>query len=232
MKTKNGSLMEVSKGDVEMLKQNPEKFWKRAKSKCHSIFNLKGLKILGSSLFAYNNDIETITIPDEVERIYENAFSCCDNLKRVDLPKNLKSIGNDAFLGCKNLSEIALPGGLKSIGNGAFYHCESLKEITIPESVEIIESSAFGECENLTTVTILGNIKSFSPHAFYKCPNIQKVILKNKNSITGGNREILKVFKYDHIEDNEGEFIFIRTPKENEYAFEDIDDEPSGFICF
>ena len=45
-------------------------------------------------------NIETVSIPDEVQCIAGGAFANCRNLRSLDLPSNLESIGYECFKGC------------------------------------------------------------------------------------------------------------------------------------
>ena len=48
------------------------------------------------------------------------AFSCCDNLISITIPDNVVSIGEDAFYWCANLATVNGCEGVTSIGDEAF----------------------------------------------------------------------------------------------------------------
>ena len=50
--------------------------------------------------------VEKVYIPDSVEYIGADAFSCCYKLKEIRFSENLKEIGEYAFYACKSLSSI------------------------------------------------------------------------------------------------------------------------------
>lgn len=85
----------------------------------------------------------TLTLPESVVAIRENACYMCSNLISVTLNKGLESIGNKAFLKCENLQSIDLPDTVRSIGTDAFSYCNSVKTLEIPSSVESIGDYAF-----------------------------------------------------------------------------------------
>ncbi len=91
----------------------------------------------------------------KVLAIDDHAFYMKSDLTSVSLPEGLESIGNNAFTQCHGIKEMKLPSTLKTIGKSAFYNCLGLKSIVIPASVESIGSSAFAEMYYLTTVTSL-----------------------------------------------------------------------------
>ena len=51
----------------------------------------------------------------------------------VTIPNGVTIIGEDAFFRCRSLASITIPEGVTSIGNSAFRSCTSLASITIPE---------------------------------------------------------------------------------------------------
>lgn len=52
------------------------------------------VKEIGDSCFNYNDIVESITIPDSVEKIGSFTFCSCKNLKKVVIPSSVKSIGS------------------------------------------------------------------------------------------------------------------------------------------
>ena len=83
------------------------------------------------------------TVPSEVTKIGDFAFSGNAGLDRVEFPEGLKEIGNLAFASCSSLSEVKLPKTLTTMGMQVFYGCEKLGKIEIPETVTSIGSDAF-----------------------------------------------------------------------------------------
>ncbi len=94
--------------------------------------------------------ITSFTFGDEVEHI--PAHLCYGMpITTITIPNSVKSIGDEAFTYCSRLTEITIPNSVKSIGKYAFEGCGGITAVTIPENVEFIGNSAF-ECSNLTTV--------------------------------------------------------------------------------
>ena len=112
-----------------------------------------GLCIRGNELVKYRygnfDNVTSITIPEGVTSIGEEAFWQCYNLKNIILPKGVESIGNNAFAGCTSLEKINIPKGVKRIGDNAFAGCHSLEKINIPKGVESIGNNAFAGCTSL-----------------------------------------------------------------------------------
>lgn len=75
----------------------------------------------------------------------------------VTIPDSVVNIGNDAFYQCTSLAGITIPAGVTNIGTYAFYDCTSLTGITIPGSVTNLGAYAFYDCTKLTNVYFQGN---------------------------------------------------------------------------
>lgn len=72
--------------------------------------------------------------------IPENAFAPksanqLSALRTVILPNNLERISNNAMARCTQISEITIPAGVNYIGDGAFAGCAALKKITAKPKV-------------------------------------------------------------------------------------------------
>ena len=83
-----------------------------------------------------------LTIPDSVRVI--GAYAFYDSLiESVAIPDTVEKIDNKAFYLCNKLSSVTIGRGVKEIGDGAFSLCILLESITIPSNVEIMGESAF-----------------------------------------------------------------------------------------
>ncbi len=110
--------------------------------------------------------LKSITIPDTVKTIGEEAFEYCAFLKEVIIPDSVTSIGNRAFNYCTYLEEIIIPDSVTSIGIGAFARCNLLKNITLPSNIEIIPSGCFYYDYCLDEIVIPDGVKKINNGAF------------------------------------------------------------------
>lgn len=105
----------------------------------------------------HDSAVTSVTIPDSVTAIPDDAFSYCSNLTNISIPNSVTFIGFSAFNSCTSLKSITLPSSLNTIQSYAFYNCGNLKTIRIPVSVTSIGNCAFDVCPSLMTVTYPGS---------------------------------------------------------------------------
>ena len=89
---------------------------------------------IGSGVFANNDILETVMIPEGVVSIGDHSFAECKTLRGVDLPESLRWLGDLVFQGDITLSEITLPENLIRIGINPFDRCDSLESLNISEN--------------------------------------------------------------------------------------------------
>ena len=85
----------------------------------------------------------SVTVPNGVVVIEDEAFYGCDTLTEVYLPDSLTSIGTYAFYSCDNLRNVRMPEKLTSLDDCAFAYCPLLRDISIPSGVTSVEEDAF-----------------------------------------------------------------------------------------
>ena len=107
-------------------------------------------------------------IPNSVAGI-GSAFYGCSGLTSITIPNSVTRIGNNAFRGCSGLTSITIPNSVTSIGSYAFAYCSGLTSVTIPNSVTGIGSYAFYHCSGLTSITIPNSVTSIEKYTFYDC---------------------------------------------------------------
>lgn len=103
-------------------------------------------------VFGKNAPLTSLTLPEGLVEIKDNALNALPNLTSVNFPSMLKTIGIQAF------------------------RITGMTELAIPKNVETIKEGAFRDMANLTTVTVEGNV-SFDNYAFRSCPNLTSIYL-------------------------------------------------------
>ncbi|XFA99145.1 leucine-rich repeat protein [Candidatus Izemoplasma sp. B36] len=91
----------------------------------------------------------------ELNRFAINSFAYNEQITSITIPNNILRIGKYAFYNMPNLANITFENlsQLQKIDYYAFYNCDSLTNLTIPDNVLVIEAGAFYHCENLATLT-------------------------------------------------------------------------------
>ena len=161
--------------------------------------------------FANSKIKGSLTIPNSVTTIGEEAFSNCRELKgSLTLSNSLKTIGNKAFYNCNSLNgsltipntvttigissfencagfngNLTIPNSVTTIGESAFCNCLKFTgDLTIPNSVTIIEAYTFKSCYGFNgKLTIPNSVTTIRNRAFYKCIGF-KGNLTIPNSVT------------------------------------------------
>lgn len=131
-------------------------------------------------------ELETLKIPESVNKIGKSAFESCKNLKSVNIPENLTEIDDYTFCECKSLTAIVISNGVSRIGNNAFAKCENLTEITIPNGILEIGSEAFAG-SGLTEITIPNGVTIIGAEIFSGCNDLKKVNLPDDITYIRGN---------------------------------------------
>lgn len=116
----------------------------------------KPVTTIGHAAF-FNSAVTSVTIPDSVTSIGDNAFGFCSQLTNISIPNSVTSIGFSAFAHCTSLKSITLPSSLSFISGALFLGCSQLTTIHIPVSVTSIGNNAFADCPSLMTVTYPGS---------------------------------------------------------------------------
>lgn len=107
-------------------------------------------------------------IPSGVKN-FNYTFYECSSLTSITIPDSVTSIGDDALYGCTSLTSITIPDSVTKIGAYTFYECTSLTSVMIPDSVTTIGGRTFQGCASLTSITIPKNVSWIDSYSFYDC---------------------------------------------------------------
>ena len=163
MEKLDGVLNNVENEDLELLKTNPNEFW-------------KGVKTIGNYAFFYL-PIENIEIPDTITNVAAYAFANCNKLKEVKIGKNVKILCADAFFNCKKLEKAYISGSVKEIGFSCFADCENLQEVILEDGIEVVNNFAFANCSKLKYIKFANSIKTIQEYCFQNCKSLEEVLM-------------------------------------------------------
>lgn len=86
----------------------------------------------------YNGTAADVTIPSRYKgkpvTMIDHAAFFNSVVTSVTIPDSVTSIGDDAFVNCPQLTNISIPNSVTYIGFSAFAHCTSLMTVTYPGS--------------------------------------------------------------------------------------------------
>ena len=83
---------------------------------------------------------------------FNSVFNRCNKLTTVKLGDNVDQIYDEAFSSCTSLIHVSAPA-VRRIGVGAFKTCTALTEIKLLSRGVVLESAAFGNCTSLQQIT-------------------------------------------------------------------------------
>ena len=127
--------------------------------------------------------LESVTLPDTVTGVGDEAFKGCPLLESVHMDK-VSFIGNRVFQGCTSLTSASLAKNTQTIGREAFEGCQRLVTIKFPGNVADIGFGAFANCSALSTVDFTENLGvTIGEYAFFNTPVLN---VKFNNSATYG----------------------------------------------
>lgn len=121
---------------------------------------------IAENAFSGEDKIQTIKLPETIERIGVGAFENCTGLKSIDLTKNIAEIGENAFSGCESLETISIPSSVRSISAGMFQGCSGLTNVYLADGVSKIDANAFEGCKNLKTIVLPDSIATIHTSSF------------------------------------------------------------------
>lgn len=142
---------------------------------------IEGFSVVGvaEKAFCKSLQIKSITLPDSVKYIDDEAFAWCHELKSIKF-EGILEIGERAFMGCDKLSEMSFGNELEVIGEKAFAYCPSIIAVELPDSVSFLGSSSFEGCRSLKSVSIPDSVKTIEYGTFYACSSLRQVKLPKR----------------------------------------------------
>lgn len=141
----------------------------------------------GESYYPLGEDKSAYTEDDRLSTLF---FYGCGSLRSVTIPNSVKSISNDAFSSCPNLVEIkvknspffvSVDGILFNSEKERLVRCPQAKKLEsyeVPRGVIEIYPSAFRGNTSLKSITFPRSIWSISDMSFYGCTSLQTIRCK------------------------------------------------------
>jgi hypothetical protein len=138
------------------------------------------------SAFGGCTGLTSLTIPNSVIEIGEDAFSSCSGLTSINIPNSVTTIGEGAFRQCSGLTSVTIPNSVTSIGSRAFYYCQNLESITFEDVTKITINDEngdfiFADCPKLESINITADTPwTFMPYrGFMRCYALKSIVIPN-----------------------------------------------------
>lgn len=110
------------------------------------------VNITGESVFAHNNDLESLYLSDGITSIPAAIAADSYRMTSLHIPASIVTINNSAFENCVSLGSADLPEGLVAIENRAFKGCHAIEELSLPSTLKILGQQTFSELPRLKRV--------------------------------------------------------------------------------
>lgn len=161
---------------------------------------------IAASAFENDTTIETISIPETIEKIGDKAFTGCTNLD-YEVLNNGRYIGNSenpylvllapdtngfetftindstqhiyyrALASQSNLKSIIIPDSVISMGQGALGMNPALKQVTLSKNLTYIPEKLLYNCGALESVEIPEGVKWIESLAFRGCAGLSEIFI-------------------------------------------------------
>ncbi len=107
--------------------------------------NASGAVYIGSVLYSYKGETETLTVKEGTLSIADHALSGNVSLRNLEIPEGVVYIGESAFADCRNLVRVNLPASLNGIGADAFDGCYKLVQIKNLSAISVTSPASRSE---------------------------------------------------------------------------------------
>lgn len=145
------------------------------KSSSFKTINIPSGCIVGASAFELCINLQTVSLPDGMEKLSNNVFDKCTKLTTVTIPASVTSIEDYAFRNCARLTSIMGAEGVETIGEYAFAGCTGFTDLEIPSNVYQIKKYAFSGCNNIKMVSLPASVGVILDNAFNGCEKLENV---------------------------------------------------------
>ena len=146
---------------------------------------------IGDRAFIENKDVISVSIPNSVLTIGENAFGYCD-ITSIIIPNSVTTLDKKAFNNCRKLESITMGTGITTIGKNAFQMCMVLDKVIVNDLKAWCQISfsdyPFGwnsghlysdENTEITELVIPDGLTTIKSGAFHGCKYLTTLIVPN-----------------------------------------------------
>ncbi len=131
---------------------------------------------ISDNAFKDNDTLEAITFNDSLKEIGEHAFDSCSALKSIEIPASVEVIGDYAFNECSNITDVKF-NKYPKLGVSIFEACKGLKKVELSSDFKIIGHNMFEYCSNLADINLPEGLTEIDMYAFQGCRSLKNVVL-------------------------------------------------------
>ncbi|GEM_PF-6668002 len=158
------------------------------------------LKYIGSWAFYEASALQSVTLPDGIEKTDSCCFRHCVSLESVDMGQGIKEVGYGTFSENPGLTSVVFPASVQTIGKYCVEKCPNLAtiniqassleyvgyyafsetaiaEITFPETVTTMDLGICSDCDNLKNVVLPSNLTAVPGQMFSLCDGLEEITL-------------------------------------------------------
>ena len=168
-------LLSISDGSFVLSKDKKRLFKYKTNLQPKSVSLPDTIKVICENAFSNNSIIEKIKLPLSLKKIGCCVFQCCYNLQEIVFPNSIEEMGTDNFFACKSLKRVVLSSSMNEIPSWSFNNCSSLTQITIPPSIKKIGDGAFSNCSSLSDIKFHSSIDEIGDKVFEGCENLKRI---------------------------------------------------------
>ncbi len=136
----------------------------------------EGVRVICAGAFKNRKQLHTISLPNSLEEIEEEAFRGCNNLEAMHIPQKTLRVGESAFRDCVNMKSLTIDNDCIKIGERAFENCATLENIVLPDGLTELYGGVFNSCKSLKSINLPSSLTVIGENAFSDCVGLEKVI--------------------------------------------------------
>ena len=141
---------------------------------------------IASGAFKNNTTLTSVTLPDTIRFIGEEAFYSCSGLLYVNIPEGVTQIKKSTFQLCTRLTRIRFPSTIVSVEDRAFDTCFDLYKASFNEGLVSIGAYAFSGCALNMECTLPSTLSSIGDYAFKGC-KMESIVIPASLATVGGS---------------------------------------------
>ena len=195
--------------------------------------NKNRLQSIGTSAFEGCNNLRTVKLPDNLTQIGNRAFYNT-RLESVTIPQKVDYIGEEAFAQNGYLQSLTFSHTDKStvqlqIGDRAFYDCgnfyyddgsgtnSGFTSVSLPKCLYSLGNEVFAQCSRLQSVS-MPLIRNWGTGTFQNCYKLESFTFSSEN-LSGSGNFTIPAYTFSRCEALQSFDVPDRVKRIEEYAF-------------